>query len=397
MIFLEPWFWTFAAVALAAYWLCPSRAKAPCLLVASLVFHVHFAGPAGMAPIIVMAVLAWVLGIAIAAGANARWFTFGWMGLAAALAYYKYSAFLLDFLAEAISSVGVDGASRAFDGYAAPFAPLAISFFTFEFVHYLYEVRVAGRAPIRNPLHFAIFAIFFPTLAAGPVKRFPDFVPQLEALRNPALSEVLEGAGRVIRGLFKKVCVADVLVEVIAVIEDAPHFPAPLLVLLACLQGFRIYYDFCGYSDIAIGLSRMLGLRVPENFDRPYFATSLQAFWRRWHMSLTTWIRDYIYIPLGGNRRRRALNLLAAMALCGLWHGAAWNFIVWGIFHGLGLTLEAGVRGAFPRLFAPDRWLASLRWAFCYAWVSYGWLLFFYPLSKVVQMTRESIEWCFAL
>jgi len=132
---------------------------------------------------------------------------------------------------------------------------------------------------------------------------------------------------------------------------------------------------------------------VPENFYRPYWSTNLQEFWRRWHMSLSSWIRDYIYIPLGGNRVRRGFNLVAAMFLCGLWHGAAWNFAVWGMYHGTGLALETGARRWVPGLFA-DRWPHRLAaWAICYSFVTYGWLLFFYPLGTVAEMTRALFVW----
>ena len=183
------------------------------------------------------------------------------------------------------------------------------------------------------------------------------------------------------------------LVEAIHVFERVPEYNAPIVILLAVVQGFRIYYDFAGYTDIALGLGQLLNLRLPENFNRPYFATSLREFWRRWHMSLSTWIRDYIYIPLGGNRAHRGLNLLIAMVLCGLWHGAAWNFALWGLFHGAGLVVEAGARRTVPGLFS-DKWpQRMLGWCVCYAYVTYGWLIFFYPVEEVWRMTKGLLVW----
>ncbi len=393
MIFLDTWFWIFAAVALPGYWLCPSRAKLYWLLAASAVFHWHFAGPAGMAPILVLAVITYAVGIGIATGVRRGAFVAACVTLVGALAFYKYSEFGAGSLAGLLGWLDLRPWAAGLSSWTAPVAPLAISFFTFEFVHYLYEVRVHGRAPIRNPFHFGVFAIFFPSLASGPIKRFNDFVPQLEGLRNPGVDEVLDGARRVIRGLFKKVCIADLLVELIVILEEVPHWTPPVVGSLAVLQGFRIYYDFAGYSDMAIGLARMLGLRIPENFDRPYFSTSLREFWRRWHMSLSTWIRDYVYVPLGGNRTRRGANLLIAMVLCGLWHGAAWNFALWGLWHGLGLALEAGVRRARPAWLEAGGPMRGLRWAVCYGWVSYGWLLFFYPIGTVADMTAACLAW----
>ena len=394
MLFLAIWFWVFAAVAVPVYWLCPQRFKLYWLLAASAVFHYHFAGPAGMAPIIVLATVTYFVAQAVS-GESGRWlFHAMWMVLVAALAFYKYQGFVLGNGVAALSAVHVS-LPPWLTNWRQPAAPLGISFFTFEFVHYLYEVRVKKRAPIRNPFHFAVFSIFFPCLAAGPIKRFPEFVPQLAALRNPSSAGAWAGARRVIRGLFKKVCIADLTVEAIKVLDGPSQYNAPIVIALAVLQGFRIYYDFSGYSDIAIGLAQLLNLRVPENFDRPYFSTDLREFWRRWHMSLSTWIRDYIYIPLGGNRAHRAFNLVTAMILCGLWHGAAWNFAAWGLYHGAGLAAEAGVRRVWPSLFGGG-WAPRLfGWLICYSYVTYGWLLFFYPLGTVFHMSEGLLRWSY--
>jgi alginate O-acetyltransferase complex protein AlgI len=362
------------------------------LLAASAVFHYHFAGAAGMAPIIALGIFTFFAAHAVSEGRR-RWLFHGtWLLLVGMLVFYKYGSFFAGNGATLIAMAKLEPPDWLAT-WQQPAAPLGISFFTFEFVHYLYEVRVRGRRAIRNPVHFALFAIFFPCLAAGPIKRFQDFVPQLATLQNPTPRAVWPGAQRIIRGLFKKVCVADLLVEYIRVFEALPEYNAPIVVALAVLQGFRIYYDFSGYSDIAIGLAQLVNLRVPENFDRPYFSTNLQEFWRRWHMSLTSWIRDYIYIPLGGNRAHRGLNLLIAMLLCGLWHGAAWNFAIWGAYHGAGLVAEAGVRRACPSLFGAGRATRLCGWLLCYAYVSYGWLFFFYPIDTVYRMTKGLLVW----
>ena len=391
MLFLEPWFWIFAGIALPAYWVCPQRLKVYWLLAASAVFHYHFAGPAGMLPIIVLACLTYGVGIGALRIPRVSPSAIVVALIVAALCFYKYSEFLLEnarALAEGLGAV----VPAWMMSWSSTAAPLGISFFTFEFLHYLYEVRVRGREPVRNPVHFGIFAIFFPSLAAGPIKRFPDFVPQLAELRNPRLEEAWRGGQRVIRGLFKKICIADLLVAYIEVLETFPY-NASIVASLAVMQGLRIYYDFSGYTDIAIGLGRMLNLRLPENFNRPYGADGLREFWRRWHMSLSYWIRDYVYIPLGGNRAHRAANLLVAMLLCGLWHGASWNFVVWGLYHGMGLVTETGVQRLWPQLFSDRAPLRLVRWAVCYIFVMYGWLLFFYPIDVVWQMTRALGHW----
>ena len=385
MLFLEIWFWVFAALAVPVYWLCPRVLKLPWLLAASAVFQYHFAGSAGMTPILVLGALTWAAPLVpwrrrgpSPIGATA-------VVVVGALVFYKYAEFFLRTAHDA----GLAPATAL--AWKAPAMPLGISFFTFEFLHYLYEVHL-GKPPVRNPLHFSVFAIFFPTLAAGPIKRYPDFVPQLRALHTPPVAVVGAGLGRVIRGLFKKVCVADLVLECVKVLEQST-MNAPIVVALAVAQGFRIYYDFAGYSDIAIGLAQMLGVRVPENFDRPYWSTTLQEFWRRWHMSLSSWIRDYIYIPLGGNRAHRVFNLLAAMILCGLWHGAAIHFAAWGVYHGAGLAAEGVVRRLRPAWFGPGVVPQTLGWLVTYAFVSFGWLVFFYPLHTVLDMTRALTRW----
>ncbi|MGY8804195.1 MAG: MBOAT family O-acyltransferase [bacterium] len=396
MLFLDPWFWRFALVAVVGFWLVPKPAKLVWLIATSAFFHFHFAGPAGMAPIIALGVFTYYAGLRISRDNESRLFVVGMVMLAGALGFYKYTAFLLNGLTDAIGGIAGKESVAWLAGWENPVAPLAISFFTFEFVHYLYEVRKHGREPIRNPLHFTLFAIFFPTLASGPIKRYADFVPQLEQLENPSVARAWGGAQRVVLGLFKKICIADLTVEIIQVLDRTPTHTPQLVATLAVLQGFRIYFDFAGYSDMAIGLAEMFGLKVPENFDRPYQSTSLQDFWRRWHMSLSSWIRDYVYIPLGGNQGQRHLHILTAMALCGLWHGAAWNFVAWGAYHGLGLGLESMVRTRAPGLFGDSRGLRFARWFVCYSFVSYGWLLFFYPMSTVIQMNREAFRWLFA-
>jgi len=392
MIFLDPWFWKFAVLAVTGYWLCPAVLKRIWLLAASLVFQYEFAGPAGMLPIILLSALTYGTGLLLSVRRDSRALALAFAAVIGALIFYKYAAFLVATVVGPVAGWIAPERVQALLEWRSPAAPLAISFFTFEFVHYLYEVGVRRVAPVRSVVDFALFATFFPTLASGPIKRFPDFVPQLAQLRNPNAGQIWSAARRVVLGLFKKICIADLLVEPIRVLEKSPEWSASVVVGLAVLQGARIYYDFSGYTDIAVGFAQMLGLRVPENFDRPYRATSLQDFWRRWHMSLTSWIRDYVYIPMGGNRRRAAVNLIAALVICGLWHGAAWNFALWGLYHGAGLAFEAGVRARLPRLFAPKGPRAFVRWSVCYGFVSYGWLLFFYPIDTVIEMTREALR-----
>jgi alginate O-acetyltransferase complex protein AlgI len=249
---------------------------------------------------------------------------------------------------------------------------------------------------VRAPLGFAAFAIFWPSIVAGPVKRYQQFLPALErGLREVTRPEVAYGLIRVAIGLVKKFA-ADNLTAYVSFWDD--HFETVSAgtrwaVFLAI--GFRILLDFSGYSDMAIGFARMLGVRLPENFEWPYLATSIRDFWQRWHISLSLWIRDYVYIPLGGGRGgagRRMLNGLVAFALCGLWHGPAWHFVAWGVYHGAGLAVATTYRTGLGRLGSRlggvlDR-VPLLSWAVTFAFVMTGWLLFFYPVGQAVHMLR---------
>lgn len=391
MLFLSDWFWGFSALVVPLYLLVPRPLKLVWVLTASLVFQYHFAGPAGMWPIIALGVLTYTVAL-VPIGRGRGLTALAMVVLVGALVFYKYADFLAHSVRAPLHAAGLLPGEWSIP-WTSPAIPLGISFFTFEFVHYLYEVRVRGHAPVRNPLHFAVFTVFFPTLAAGPIKRFPEFVPQLEALDNPSVEQWLAGVRRILLGLFKKVCIADLLVELIIPLERVADPTAGVVLALAVLQGWRIYYDFAGYTDMAVGLAQTLGLQVPENFDRPYFATSLRDFWRRWHMSLSTWIRDYVYIPLGGNRARRGFNLLLAMVICGLWHGAAWNFALWGLWHGAGLALDAAARLRRPHLFEGSLPERALGWLVTYTWVSLGWLLFFYPVERLPRMAAALVGW----
>jgi len=225
--------------------------------------------------------------------------------------------------------------------------PVAISFFTFQAISYVVDVRRGRLAPA--PLvDLALFLSFFPHLVAGPIVRASDFLPQLRTRLDPRRIDLTGAAILIATGLFKKVVVSSYLAgSIVDPVFAAPgrHSSAEILV---ATYGYavQLYADFSGYSDIAIGIALLLGIRFPANFDRPYTAASLAEFWRRWHMTLSNWLRDYVYIPLGGNRagpERRDRNLLLTMLLGGLWHGAAWTFVLWGAFHGIALVVERRV------------------------------------------------------
>lgn len=310
------------------------------------------------------------------------------------LIFYKYTVF---FLSQMLNLFKPEFAENFLDQVnhnllpAVP--PLAISFFCFEFVHYLVEIQ-RGKKPIRSPIEFSIFAIFWPSVVSGPIKRFDQFLDTLKRdFQKVNLEDVQAGILRIVNGLIKKIIFADNLTAYINFHQ--PHFSLLTLQerwLLVLAISLRILFDFSGYSDMAIGLARLMGIKLPENFRWPYLATSLQDFWQRWHISLSTWIRDYIYIPLGGNKNgniRKMLNGMTAFAVCGLWHGAAWNFMVWGIYHGIGLVIFNNVKLFFSSfsffknkafIILPIGWMAT------FLFVSIGWLFFFYPIQETTNM-----------
>ena len=256
------------------------------------------------------------------------------------LATFKYLGFAAESYNQLITALGLR--------YLAPQAwleitlPLGISFYTFQSMSYTIDVYLGHVRATRRFIDFGCFVTLFPQLVAGPIVRFRSIASQLRE-RQTTLEDFSQGLRRFVIGLAKKVLIANIVAIPADAIFDGrePSFGTAWLGIIC--YTLQIYFDFSGYSDMAIGLGMMLGFRFPENFDYPYIARSIQGFWRRWHISLSTWFRDYLYIPLGGNRRGRATtyrNLILVFALCGLWHGAAWNFLVWGLFHGFFLIME---------------------------------------------------------
>ena len=394
MIFNTYWFICFSAVFFPVYWLLflPGLRRA-WLIAGCAVFHYHFAGPAGVIPIVVIGLATYLLALT-------RRRLLCAVGIAlsvAALCFYKYALFLSTDVLGAVYPAGAVALANSARAALPGAAPLASSFCAFEFVHYLVEVG-RGREPIRRPDDFVLFAIHFPSLVAGPIKRYYDYLPSLRSgLARVTVEDVAAGLQRIALGLVKKIILADNLTLALNFYGD--RYDSLTLgqawLFLAALSA-RILLDFSGYTDMAIGLSRLLGVRLPENFNYPYLATSLQDFWQRWHISLTSWIRDYVYIPLGGSRyglARQLLNAMIVFALCGLWHGPAWHFVLWGLWHGAGLV----VNHAYPRMLGPlGRSLAghfarqpALGWALTLLYAAFGWLLFFYEPLRAWSMAAK--------
>jgi D-alanyl-lipoteichoic acid acyltransferase DltB (MBOAT superfamily) len=254
------------------------------------------------------------------------------------LGFFKYGSFVAE------SVLGISGATLPEVSRLLSVAlPVGISFYTFQTLSYTIDVYRRRQPATRSLLDFALFVSFFPQLVAGPIVRAGQFLPQLPG-RHTTDEDVLEGIRRAAIGLLKKVVLADTLAMYVDGVFETPGLHSgPEVALALYAFSFQIYFDFSGYSDIAIGLGRIFGIRLPENFDRPYCATSVREFWQRWHISFSTWLRDYLYVSLGGNRRgsyATVLNLFITMVLGGLWHGAGWGFVIWGAYQGALLCMH---------------------------------------------------------
>jgi len=394
MIFTTWLYGLFLVVAVAVHWALPRAARPWWLIGAGIVFYANYYRP-HLPLILVVTVL--VYGTARLAVVREIRYRAALLATAIAatlgvLAYYKYTGFAFDTLTAA--GVSVPGAWRPL---VAEHVPLAISFFTFEYVHYLIEVRRGTLLPGR-PRDFFLFILFFPTLVCGPIKRFGDFQPQVGTVDRPDHAEVALGLERIVVGLAKKLLVADTIQHLITPLWAVPlGQPTWLLWLMTYGYAFQILFDFSGYSDIAIGSAQLFGYHVPENFAYPYLQPNVARFWRCWHMSLTSWITDYVYIPLGGNRRgrmRAQVNRLVAMSLCGLWHGAAGHFVLWGAYHGVALDLYQVWRRVRVRLPGPasygllGRGIATV---VTFHFVCIGWVLFVLDAATARVVIRRLV------
>lgn len=258
--------------------------------------------------------------------------------------------------------------------------PVGISFYTFQTMSYTIDVYRGHINPENNFGIFSTFVIFFPQLVAGPIERAGNMLHQFRQVMRFDEARTVEGLRLILWGFFKKVVIADRLaVYVNAVYGDVHSHSGPLLILATIFFAFQIYCDFSAYTDIAIGTAKIMGFTLMENFRQPYFSRSVREFWRRWHISLSTWFRDYLYIPLGGSRvpfGRALLNLLIVFVVSGLWHGAAWTFVIWGALHGLYVVAETLWQARGLRLL-PQSWAGNeVRIAFTFALVTFAWIFF---------------------
>jgi len=383
--------WVYAVFLLATfvlYWSLPVRWRPWALIAFGFYFYWYY-HPIHTLLIATTTLLVFGASRLVQPGAGPRrrpWFILATAGCLGLLAYYKYQGFAYDSVTWVM---GLAGTSAHFD-YPHLLPPLAISFFVFEYVHYLIEVY-RGTFPPAGLRDFTLFIMFFPTLICGPIKRFQQFNPQEYSQQPLSAENVNAGLERILFGLAKKTLIADSVAPLCAPVFAHPEaYSWGQLWLAVYGYAMQIYFDFSGYSDIAIGSARLFGYRVQENFNYPYLQVNIANFWRAWHISLTSWITDYVYIPLGGNRKGKArsyLNRFISMTLCGLWHGASFHFVVWGMYHGIGLNLYRLYSGLRGRVLGPKRRpeplaLRVLSGLFTFHFVCIGWVLFVCELDK---------------
>ncbi|MBI5175769.1 MAG: MBOAT family protein [Candidatus Melainabacteria bacterium] len=330
----------FLPIVFALFWLSRDKWRVWILLLASYIFYMSWK-PVFILLILGLTIANYYLGFAIHKSQEPRrkktWLTVAIAGNLLSLVFFKYAYFFNDCLSSLLKATGGAATHLPFD----IILPLGISFFVFEFIHYVVDVY-RGHEPIKSFPAFALFASFFPTQIAGPIKRFQDFIPQFLAPAKLTVASFDSGLSLILLGLCKKVLIADNLSFFVQGGFSKPELFSGLdLWLFAYAFAFQIYFDFSGYTDVARGSAMLFGYKVPINFNLPYMACNISEFWHRWHISLSTWLRDYLFIPLGGSRGSKWLNyrnLIITMTLGGLWHGAALHFLVWGLFHGLLLT-----------------------------------------------------------
>ena len=367
-------FW-FLPIFLGIYFLVDRRYKNAVALLASLLFY-GFGSPRFLLILLSSILIDFFLVRNIDQSGDAKrrklFLTFSIILNLGLLAYFKYANFFVDNFNALLAAFGSSPAK-----WTKVVLPIGISFFTFQKMSYSIDVYRKTSAPLKSIADYALFIMLFPQLIAGPIVRYNEIADQITDRRaNETIDNKILGFYRFVIGLSKKMLIANILAEYV---DQVFAMPANEIGTATAWLGivaytFQIYFDFSGYSDMAIGIGRMIGFKFPENFNNPYISQSVSEFWKRWHMTLGSWMMDYLYIPLGGNRkgvRRTYLNLWIVFFLSGLWHGAAWNFVAWGAFHGLFIVMDkmfwlkaSRKIGKLPRVFVT------------FVVVMVGWVLF---------------------
>ena len=378
MSFTSPEFWIFLPIVFGLYYVCPKSSRWLVLLAASYVFY----GFAGIQYILLLAYVTAAAFLAARYLEKAQRIGKWCMAIAVCavilpLLVFKYTGFLtenLNIILRAMKSARSLTTMQIIQ-------PLGISFYSFSALGYVIDVAKKKYPAIQTPLHLAAGIAFFPCLVSGPIERQNKLVPQLVEGNAFDYTEATYGLKQIAWGLFEKKVLADNLAVYVDIVFADVHayFGAPLLVA-SLFYTLMIYCDFAGYSDMAVGIAKLFGIRLTKNFDSPYFSESFSEFWRRWHISLSSWLRDYVYIPLGGSRRgkaRKAVNILITMLVSGIWHGASWTFVAWGGLHGLAQAAESmsGLNGRTSK----NRVIKLIRTAAVFSICSILWVFFRAP------------------
>ncbi len=396
MLFNSLQYLVFLPIVFLLFWVLPQRWRVPLLLVASYVFYMSWRPVYGLL-ILGLTVANYLLVNCLSRSINHKKF---WLIVTVAanlitLGIFKYANFALSSLKSGFSLFSFDWR----EPHLHILLPLGISFFVFEFIHYVAEIY-KGKPLVRSFPQFALFASFFPTQIAGPIKRYQDFIPQLTEPSKFKWEYVDEGMQLILMGLAKKVLLADNLAMVVQAGFNHPdQFSGIDMLLITYAFAFQIFFDFAGYTDIARGSAKLFGYKVPINFNLPYLAANVSDFWRRWHISLSTWLRDYLYIPLGGSRCSKWLsyrNLFITMTLGGLWHGAASHFLLWGAYQGLILILHKEYLNLLEKFAVSKALLQSKLYhifsVICtFNIICVGWILFRADSEKIAWQIIEKL------
>lgn len=367
----------FLPVVAAVHWLCPSGKRWVILLLASAIFYMSWS--VSLTGLLAgVAVSAWLAGVSLS-----RWRKKGIrrliLGLSlgaflGTLGYFKYASFLLQSVNHLLGLFGREGVLSRF----AVILPVGVSFYIFQAISYVIDVYRDRLEPERHLGYLALYICFFPQLVAGPIERAGDLLPQLRADRQLQSEDLSMGLRLLLSGFFRKVVVADFCGKFVNAVYSAPNPDGSAVFLGTVLFSGQIYCDFAGYSEIAAGSARLLGVRLMRNFRKPYGASSLREFWRRWHISLSRWFSDYVYIPLGGSRNGLARQLTATglvFLASGLWHGANWTFAVWGLYHG-GLMIGEILLEKAGASRSQTGWRKAVSVAGTFLLVTLGWIFF---------------------
>jgi alginate O-acetyltransferase complex protein AlgI len=382
------YFFLFLVPAAVVFRLSGARARPWILAAFGVTFFVYFsrelAGWIGAACVLIFI---WESLISRLYSERSRWCILGVAASLLVLFVFKYWNFVV--------ATAVAPFSTMAPYWHGAFLPLGVSFFTFEFIHYAVD-RYKGRVERGTLGEYLAFIFFFPTLVAGPIKRFQNFAASLRAPNEDWATDWNRGTTRILCGLVKKFAGADLLTSITVHLNAADIAAADrgALVIWILAYSWKIYLDFSAYSDIAIGSGRLFGLRIPENFDWPYFRSNISEFWRHWHISLYKWLMDYVFIPLGGSRRPMALvcvNIMIVMLVSGAWHGAAWNFIAWGAWHGALLVIHRLWSESRPPVAEPTVWRRIPSWALTQTAVVLGWAFFAMDLPTALLFFRRLI------